>query len=456
MSVTQEKIDDLTALLKVEIAKTDYIGQVEHVAKDLGKKVHVRGFRKGKVPSGVIKKMYGQQILADELNKILQDRVDGYIKDQKLEILGQPLPSEEEQNRELKIGNDYTFTFELGLRPEFDLKKVVSPKTKFTKNEIIVDDEIYNEELEKLQKYYGEVSHPETIEKDDVLQVNLQEVLSSGVEKENGISKDTSIPLSFFHKRYLKEVQALKKGLSVVVKIFRAFDKEKEEVAKHILEIDDDQIGKIETKFRITLKEINRIQPHEVNQELFDKVYGNSEVKSLDEFKSKFIQDIQKYYDIESDNILNTEIFDKLLDSIKIPLPDGFLLKLIKRNNEEEHTEEQLNADYEKFARSLRWQLITGQLIRENDLQVEDEELLSYVKGNLKNKFNLAVAPSDEDEQRLDEIAKQFLQNEEYARKSIDNLMDEKIFKFLRDTFSIKQKEVNSKKFKELLKKAGK
>lgn len=465
MNVVQEKVNNLTSLLKITVAKEDYSPKVEKAVKDLSKKVQIKGFRKGFVPSGVIKNMYGAHILADELNKMVQDEVNKYLTDNKISLLGYPLPQNQDQlDLDIKKNENYEFVFEMGLKPEFDIK-LLSSKTEFNKNIVKIDDALINKEIESLQKAYGKVTHPEKIGAEDILRVKMTE-LDGNTIKQDGLVNTTSFPVDMVNTKFQEEILALKKDGKKNFNVYKLFDKDKEEIAKQILGIEEDEISKYGNNFEMLVEEITHVEKCPVDEELFKKIYQDGSVKTLEEFKAKYTEDLKAHYKAKSEELLDAEILKKLIDNVKVPLPDDFLAKWIKHTKKREthkhedghdhdhehhdHEYELTEKEYESFAKSIRWMLISKKALKDNNISVTSEEVKEKLKESVLKQFGITKPQNEEEEKYINEFTERFMQNEDYFNNVFDKLQDEKLFNFLKSTFTIKDKEVTFEEFKEI------
>lgn len=450
MKVTQENKDDLNAVISVRLETEDYRDQVEKLLKRYKKSAKMQGFRPGMVPMGMIKKMYGKSAIAEEVNKILQEQLNKHIQENDLDILGQPLP---ELGSEVEFDPvkypDIEFSYAIGLAPEFEVN--VSEKEKFTYHTVKIDQELIDKYAGDLARRYGKVEQVDAAESNDMLQGEFQELNKDGSVNENGIESTSTIALEFLEdEKAKKPLIGLKKGDTTTVEPEKV-SKGHDDMGK-MLNVDHDKVHELienKTKFQFTVSQIFRMDPAAIDQDLFDKVFGEGTVKSKEEFDEKIAEQMKGMFEKDSDQLLMRDVRERLLDKLKLELPDGFLKKWLKEANEKPITDEQIESEYEEYAKQLRWQLITNKIIKENELKVEQQELLDYTKGLVRNQF-AQYGQADIDDSIIEESAKKALQNEEDARNIYDQIYNQKLLALFKDKFKLKNKEVSFDDFVKL------
>ncbi|MBX2845530.1 MAG: trigger factor [Saprospiraceae bacterium] len=453
MKISKEVKDDQTALLTLEVSQKDYETKVKQTLKKYAAQAEIKGFRKGKVPAGMIKKMYGNAVLADEIQHLLGHKVNDYIRENELEILGQPLPI---VNPDLQIDinqmGDFTFQYELGLSPEVDLK-YVDTKPKFQKYKITVDDELVSKEIENMQMRMGEVEHPESKPTGkDAVEVTLKELDDAGNVKEGGYEHKTAF--GFDQLKLKKDQTAIGKmkldSTYAPFNVYKAFDKPKEEIAKAFLELDAEVMETVGTAFELTLNKINRVGAAEINQEYFDKLYGEGKVNSEEEYRAKVKEELENYLDQAADNRLRADIFKKFSEEIDVELPDAFLQKWLKATRDEKVSEADIDKEYDIFAADLKTSLVFGAIAKQGELQVDAEELKGKVRENITQQFQYYGMPLGENEEMLESMVQRFMSDEKQLRQTHDQLMDTKIFEYLKGKVKVSDKEVSLDDFNAL------
>ncbi len=434
MNITRENIDELNAVVKVDIAKEDYAGKVDKILKDYRKNANIPGFRKGHVPMGMVKKQYGQAVLVDEVNKLLQDSLNKYLTEEKLDVLGNPLPKEQENFDWDK--ENYSFEFELGLAPEFevnlDLKKPV------TKYNIVADDKMVNDQIESIQKQYGKLKTKEVVEEGDTVAGTLK-------NEEEGIENDSTIELANIKgKRNLNKFVGAKVGDTITLKTKGLF--EDDHALINHLKIDHDKAHDLDIEVEFTISEINERELADLDQELFDKLFGKDKVTSVTELKEKIKEDAAKQFEQQSDQQLMNDITEALIEATKFELPKEFLQKWIQTVGEKPLTEEEAAEEYEKSEKGLRYQLIEGKVVNENNLKVDFNDLKSFTTEKIKQQM-AQFGQMDPSEKELDNIAARILSNQDEVKRLSEQLMNEKLLEFYKEKMKFDEKEVTYEEF---------
>lgn len=433
MNITKKDIDNLNAVLTVDIEKEDYSGKVEKVLNDYRKNANIPGFRKGHVPMGMVKKQYGKAVLVEEVNKILQDSLQKYLTEEKLDILGNPLPKNEaEINWD---SDDYSFEFELGLAPTFD----VDLKGKeITHYKIVADEEMLNNQVKTIRKQYGKLVSKNEVAKGD-------EITGTFTSTEKGIEKKTTISTDAIEgKDQLKSLLGAKVGTTVTLKTKGMFADDHDNQKYFGVSHDDAHGLDIEVSFNI--EEINTREMAELNQELFDKLFGEGVVTSEKEMKAKIKEDAEAQFAQQSDQKLLNDVVDSLIENTKFDLPDAFLKRWIAMSGETRLSEEEAKKEYENSEKGLRYQLIEGKLRAENKLQVTFEELKDYSKNMIKVQMAQfgQTNPSDEE---LESIAARILSNREEVERLTEQIATNKLLNFFKANVKLKTKEITYDKF---------
>jgi len=434
MNITKESVDALNAVVKVEISAADYQGKVEKILQDYRQKADIPGFRKGHVPMGMVKKQYGKSIMIDEVNKLLQDSLNNYLVEEKLDILGNPLPKMQEDFNWDK--EDYSFEFELGLAPEFDVN--LDAKKKITQYNIVADDELLGKEVENIQKRFGKIVPKEVVEEG----VNIAGSFSN---EEKGIDKKSTIELaSIKGKSNQKLFKGAKVGDVIELTSKGLFDDEHKFMGA--LGVGHDEIHDLDIPLTFTIEEINVTELAEVNQELFDKVFGPDVVKSEEELREKIKEDAEKQFQTQADQQLLNAVTEYLVENTKFELPAEFLKKWLAVAGEKPMTAEQAAEEYEKSEKGLRYQLIEGKVLKDNELQINFEELKDFTKGFVKAQM-AQYGQLNPEEKELDDIVQRVLSNQEEAKRLQEQLVSKKLLDFYKEKITFKVKELNYEAF---------
>ena len=447
MNVTQDKIDTLNSLITVRINPVDYKERVEKVIKTQAKKAKLPGFRAGMVPPSHIKKMYGKNILVDEINAILNDTLNNFISENKLEVLGQPLPKiDDSKDFNWDFTDEFEFIYELGLAPEFDLD--LSSKDKVTYYKVKVDEETLASRITNLRKSYGKMSNPDVSSDGDVVYADMKQLSSDGSVFEEGISNTASVRLDqVVDTKIKKSLIGLKKDDVIDFDIQKAFDSDVTIIAK-LLNIPEPDAQDLKSKFQLTVKNINRLEEGDLNQEFFDKLFGADSVKTEEEFREKVREELETMMVQNSDQKLQADILKFGLDKVSINLPDDFLKRWLKATNEK-LSEEELAQGYDDFARNLRWTLIENRIIKDNKLEIKYEQVFETAKKRLDAQFRM-YSPQPLSEEQLGQYTAQFLQDKENANRIFEEVKAQQVFDYVKSIITLDNKEIEYNKFLEL------
>lgn len=453
MNVIKEQIDDLNAILKIELATEDYMQKVEATLKQVGKQVTMKGFRQGMVPSSLVRKMHGNSILYDEVNKLVTEKINSHIKEEALEILGQPLPKADVHvNMDIKNPENVTLEFELGLVPQFDLGALKTGN--FTHFEIKVDDAFLNEEIDGLRMRHGVQTYPEDaiVAEKDVVYVDLVE-LEDGAIKEGGVTNSTPIGLNIFKKDALQKFIGLKVGDSVDLNLFESAERDRSSILKFVLDIKQEadvpeNMGEV---FRLTISKVGKMQMCEMDDAFFAKLYGEGVVTSEAELKEKLSDEVSAYFTKETEAKLKNEIIQYLIDNVEMSFPEAFLKRWIKATNDKPITDDQVEADFDNFIKGLRWTLITNKISQDNDIKAEKEDIEALSKEQLKKQLAMYNPSGNEiSDEQLQMFNASMMANEEHVKKTYEAVMEQKLFDYLKNEVAIEKKTVTLDEFKAL------
>ncbi|MEX1191903.1 MAG: trigger factor [Brumimicrobium sp.] len=439
MNVTKESVDNLNALLKVKIEPQDYQEKVEKQLSDYRKKANIPGFRKGKVPMGIVKKQYGRSVLAEELNKLVSEALFGFIEEEKLDILGNPIPkSDEEVKGDFDNPDTFEFAYEVGLSPDIDIK--LSGKSKYEYTKVKIDKKLIDKQIEDLTRRYGKLVPGEEVGEKDMVLGQFVELDEKGEIKEGGVMNSSTISLEFIEKdKVKKEFIGKKPGDKVVVNPADV-SKGADDMAS-MLGLKAEELEGISDKFQLTINEVKVMEPAELNQELFDKLFGEGEVKSEKEMRDKIEADLEQMFSKDSDKILMRRVTNDLIEKTKIELPNDFLKRWIHSSQKEPVPMQEIEKEYDNYAKSLKWQLIQNEIFKKNDIKIEQDEVLNYTKGLLVNQYAQYGMPAPE-EAELNQAAQQVLSNQQESQKIYDMLAENKLTSFFKDTVKLNEKAV--------------
>jgi len=434
MNITKEQIDDLNAVVKVAIIKDDYQDKVDSILSDYRKQANIPGFRKGHVPMGLIKKQYGKAVLVDEVNKLLQDNLNKYLTEEKLDVLGNPLPKQQD-NFDWEQ-DQLDFEFELGLAPTFEVP--LKTKKSLTLYKIVADKKMVDEQVLRLQKQYGKLVNKKEVGKDF-------EVLGIFKNEAEEIENKTTLELDKIKsKKALGSLLGKKVGDIVTLKTKGLF--KEDYLLSSVLGISQEKAKDINIEVSFTIDEINEREPAKLDQELFDKLFGKDTISSAKELKDRIKEDSEKQFEQQSDQKLLNDLTEYFIENTKFELPSGFLTKWIQMTGEEPLSDEQANEEYEKSEKGLRYQLIEGKIIKDNDIQIQFEELKEFAKGFIKSQMG-QFGQLNPQEEELDNIAARVLGNQDEVKRLSEQLMSQKLINLYKEKVNLKTKEVTYENF---------
>ncbi len=434
MKITKEDIDALNSVVKIDITANDYQEKVDTQLDDYRKKANIPGFRKGHVPMSLVKKQYGKSVMIDEVNKLIQESLNNFLVEEKLDVLGNPLPKMQEGFS--WEGEQFTFEFELGLAPAFEVD--LKPKKAITSYKIVADDKMVNNQLENIREQYGKL----------ITQVAVEEnsnITGTFVNEEKEIEKKSTFKLEKIKgKVNQKNFLGLKVGDSLELKSKNLFTDD--HMLMNILGISHDEAHDFDATLRFTIEEITHTELAELNQELFDKLFGADLIKSEEELKQRLKEDAEKQFASQAEQQLLNAVTENLIENTKFDLPAEFLKKWLAVSGEKPMTVEQAGEEYEKSEKGLRYQLIEGKLMTDNSLQVTYEDLKDYTKGFVKAQMAQFGDNKIEDKE-LEGIVTRVLSNQEEVKRLSDQLKNEKLLKFFKENIKLKSKEVTYEEF---------
>jgi trigger factor len=449
MNITRENIDELNAVIRMTVDKSDYEQRVNDVLKNYQKKANMPGFRPGKVPAGLIRKMYGTPALVDEINKLVSENLSNHITDNKLEILGEPLPSEQQKTIDFDTQEEFEFAFDVALTPELDVK--LSKKDKVSFYTIQVTDEMLDTQVKTMTGRFGHneavaVSTDKSLLKGDFVQVD-----AAGAVVEGGIAAEDSVMSVTIVKDEAEKARLLGKsvGDQVVFDPKTAFPNATE--ISYLLKISREAAEEVSGLFRFTIKEITEFKDPELNQELFDKVFGPGVVSSEEEMIAKVKENLENTLLMESDYRFSTDAREKLTGKFEVKLPEAFLKRWLKATNREnkELTDEQLESEMPRFIEDLKWQLIKNQIVKANDLKIEHSDVLEFAKKTARVQF-MQYGLSNIPDEHVESYAVDMMKNQDQGRRFAEGAINDKVMAFVKEAVKLDIKEVTREAFNKL------
>ncbi|ADR21132.1 trigger factor [Marivirga tractuosa] len=441
MDITLNKKDNTNASIKIILNEADYQPNVEQKIKEYRKNANIKGFRPGKVPASYIKKLYGKSVLVEEINSLLSKSLTDYIKENDLRILGEPIPNQEDAAKiDWDNQKDFEFEYTLGLVDEFKIP--LDDKFKVEKHSIEVTDKVMKETMDNLTKQHGDTESVEESKSEDTLEGKLSTA-------DGEVQEKVVLPIEDAEKKAQKQFVGVKKGDEVKFDIEKTF--KSAEAKSRLLGQNETDAEAASGEYILSVSDIKRTKPAEINQELFDKVFGKDAVKTREEFEKKVKETIAENYDRETENLLNRDLVDSLVDKTKFDLPDEFLKNWLLLSNEGKVTQEQIDKEYDLYTKDLRWNLIKNKIADANqdDIKVEHTDVMDYTKKMIAEQFG-AYGMADQLGENMDSFAQNYLQGEngENYRKVYEEMLNKRVLDFIKDKITIKEKKVDLDGFK--------
>jgi len=448
-TVTKENIGLLHERLTVKLEKTDYLPSFEKALKDYSKKANIPGFRKGQVPAGLIKKMYGTSVFSDEVLRSVDRELIKYLETDKLDIFAQPLPIEIDVHQ-LDMNNpaEYVFHFEVGMKPDFALADLSTAKT--TRYKVTVTDEMINNEIERLQNRYGNMKDLDKVENDDnVLNVIFTQADENGNDIDGGIKKDNSLLVKYFKESFRPNLAGKTINDFVIVQLNDAFDEKEGEWIVSDLGLSNDNETAKNGYFKIQITKIGLLEKKELNEEFFNQLYPNQEVKTEADFRNKMKDQIQTHWDNQARNQIHDQAYHELVDHTEIKFPEGFLKKWMRTQGEQVKSDEEVENEFPVFLNQLKWTLITDKIIRENNISVQPEELRNFAKQQL---FGYMGMSGGADEQGwVNDYIEKMMKDRKYVEDTYNRLQTQKIFEWAETQVKPEEKEISAEEFTKLV-----
>jgi trigger factor len=447
MNVIRQDVDALNAVLKVQIAPADYQNKVKATLEKHRKTAKIPGFRPGHVPLGLIQKQYGKSVLAEELNKLVNDALYKFIEENKIEILGNPIPKVgKEVTGNFDQPDTFEFEYEIGLTPSIEVP--LSSKNKYDYLKVKIDNTLIDKQIDDLRRRYGKLISVDVVNEGDMIMAQFVELNEDDSIKAGGILHSSTISMEFVEDKKVKnELLGKAKGDKVIVNPSSVSRGEKDTAA--MLGISEGELASISDKFQMTITEIKQMEMSDLTQDLFDKLFGPGTITSEKELRERISADLNGMFAGDSDRLLTRNIYNDLIDKTKVELPTVFLKRWIKLSNEKEISDDQIEMEFDGYAKSLKWQLIQGNIFKTNNIKFENQDVIEFTKGLLINNYAQYGIPAPEDKELM-ASALQVLQNREEATRIYDMLAEQKLTQYFKDTVKLNEKEVTYDAFVEL------
>lgn len=427
-TITREPIGELHEKISVRLDRADYLPGFERALKDYGKKANIPGFRKGMVPAGLIKKMYGPSVFTDEVLRTVDRELIGYLQTEKLDIFAQPLPFETDM-QQLDVHNpiDYTFHFEIGRKPEFKLTDL--GKAKITRYVIDVTDEMVDQEVTRLQNRYGNMQDQESVDNDDqVLNVQFVETDAQGNAVENGLQKDNSLLVKYFAPPFRSQWNGKKVGDALVADLQNAFEEKERNWIMSDLGLSAEDATAAQKSFRITIAKIGLLEKRALDESFFEQLYPNQEIKTEADFKNKIREEIQAYWTAQANNQIQDQVFHALVDHTEIAFPETFLKKWLQSQGENPKTAEEVETEFPTFRNQLKWTLISEKIVLDQALQVNPDEIRAFAQQQLFS--YMGGANLGMDQPWVKEYTERMMKDRKYVEDAFHRIQSQKVMEW--------------------------
>ncbi|TXI34472.1 MAG: trigger factor [Niabella sp.] len=452
-TITKEPIGLLHEKISVKIEKADYFPSFEKSLKEYSKKASIQGFRPGKVPAGLIKKMYGPSLFTDEVLKTVDKELIDYLQNEKAEIFAQPLPLETDMAK-LDVNNpvEYTFDFEIGRKPEFSLTDLATAD--ITAYNIDITEEMVNDEVNHLQTRYADMVEKDSAENDEnVLNLSFTEADNDGNAIENGVSKSSSIAVKSFTKKIKDQLIGKKVNDSLVITLGDAFEGNDLESITKELGLTNDDVTKAKF-FNISISKISEMKKKELNEEFFNQLFPNQDVKTEEDLRGKLKENVFNYFASQSRNQIQDQIFHKLVENTTIEFPEAFLKKWLTVQNGQDgqptKTEEEIEKGMPAFLNSLKWTLITDKIVKDENIQVGSDEIKSFAKNQLFNYMGGMMA-SDDEQPWINDYVEKMMKDRKYVEETYHRLQSEKVFEWAEKQIKPTSKQISAEDFTKMV-----
>jgi trigger factor len=441
MNITKAQTGELTATIQINLQNSDFESDVNKSLRDYQRKATVPGFRPGKVPFGLVKKMYGSSVMADQVNKTISKALNDYLVDEKLSILGHPIANIDKTGTiDFDHDSDFNFFFDIGIAPEFDVN-LESIELEYSK--IIAGDKQIEETINNMLERNPIHIHPEIVSENDDIEANITEVDENGKEKEDGFVTELSFKMSNITDKESKATLIGKTdGAEFIINLEKAFGGI--DALKNALKWPEDKLIAPPSNYNLVIKEIHHEEKANLDEEFFEKIFPNQNINTIDDFKFKVAEDINKQLEGESDRYFAGKAIDSLVEQIKFSLPEEFMKAWVLQNAEGKITKEKIDEDYVQYDRTFRWQLIEGKLIDANPLlAVSREEIRNAVKQQFFGQFMSTQVVDEEMNNRMEPIVDMILKNQDEARKISDRIAESKFGMYIKENAKITVKEIS-------------
>jgi trigger factor len=437
MNVLRQELDALNGLLTVEINAADYSQKVKNTLEKHRKTANIPGFRPGHTPAGIIEKRYGKAVLAEELNKLANEGVYNFIRENNLDILGNPIPSESHaMEGSFDQPDTFKFTFEIGMSPSFEYHSVLKKGIEY--NTVRVDDKLVSQQIEDIQRRYGKMMSADVSGEKDLVVGTFTELSADGTIKEGGISHNTTLSIEFIENTEAKNLLIGKKkddAFKLDPSIVSKDDADK----ASLLGLTPETLPSSDVSFEFKITDIKRMELAELNAELFSKLFQDGEISDEAGLRARVTKDLEHMFERDADRLMTRKVYDSLISDVQITFPEAFLKRWIKLSATAPIADEDIEKEFEAYLNSLKWQLIQTKIFKDSDTKLVYEEVLAFTKGLIISNYAQYGIPAPEDAE-LEASARELLTKKEQANSIYDQLAEEKLTQYFKTNASLKMK----------------
>ncbi|MFI5125002.1 MAG: trigger factor [Chitinophagales bacterium] len=448
-TVTREHIGLLNDKITVKIEKSDYLPSFEKALKEYGKKANIPGFRKGMVPTSLIKKMYGSSVFTDEVLKSVEKKLTDYMSTEQLDIFAQPLPLPENDARQINMGqpDDYSFAFEVGLKPEFQLPDLASLTP--TRYQILVTDEMLDNEIDRLQVKNGTMTEPELVTSDEnVLNLSFQETDSEGNPVEGSRSKENSLLVKYFSESFRPQLLGKKKTDEIVIQLSRAFDDKERSWILQDLGLDKESATDADKYFKLTIVKVGLVEKAALDEAFFKKIFPSKEIKTAGDFRDAVKEDMASQWKVQTSSQLHHTLYHELLDKTQVEFPESFLKRWLLNGGDKPKTAEEVEHEYPAFVNALKWSLITEKINAGNTFEVGVEDVRGAARQQLFS--YLGGLPQGDDQPWVEDYVNKMMQDRRFVDETYQRLKTDKMLVWLESQVKPADQEISAEEFNKL------
>lgn len=445
-TVTQQEVAPLHKQISITINKEDYLPQFEKALKDYSKKANIPGFRKGMVPAGLIRKMYGNSLFVDEVLRTVDREVISYIQKENLDIFAQPIPLEMNL-AQLDVNKPaaYNFTFEVGMKPEFRLPELSKENVKRYKVEI--SDAMVSEEVDRLLHRYGNVTEPEAIgNEENVLNVAFIETDAQGNEVEGGIRKENSLLVKYFNSSIQQQLMGRKKDDTLTIRLADIEERERAAVLEDLGLTEEQAAAK---QFKLVITKIGQVEKRTLNEDLFSQLFPKDEIKTEEEFRNRIRTEMEAQWNQESRNQLHHQLYHILLEHTRIEFPEAFLKRWMKSGGQQEgqppKTDEEVEREFPGFINQLKWTLITDKIAQDHNLQVQQDDVRQFAKQQLLGYMGMSAL--DEEQDWVRDYIDRMMKDRKYVEDAYNRLQTQKMFEWAESQVAAQETPISKEEF---------